>query len=166
MSVATEEKRDLTAAALSHRGDRVFNRIITGCAFTALVVLAGITVFLGAQAFPVLKDQGIHFLTTTAWDSYGTPPVYGIAGMLWGSLLLSVVALVIAVPVSLLLSVFLVFLAPKPVSKILTNLIDLMAAIPSSGRRSSTSTSAGSRCSTATETSSAAPSRRVSFLPS
>jgi phosphate transport system permease protein len=131
MSVATDEKRDLTAAALSHRGDRVFNRIITGCAFTALIVLAGITVFLGFQAFPVLQDQGISFVTTTAWDSFGTPPVYGIAGMLWGSLLLSVIALVIAVPVSLLLSIFLVFLAPKPVSKIFTNLIDLMAAIPS-----------------------------------
>ena len=51
--------------------------------------------------------------------------------MLWGSLLLSVVALVIAVPASLLLSIFLVFLAPKPLSKVLTNVIDLMAAIPS-----------------------------------
>ncbi|MDI1290827.1 MAG: hypothetical protein PSX37_12865, partial [bacterium] len=76
-----EERRDLGAAALSHRGDRVFNRIITGAAFVALIVLAGITIFLGAQAVPVLQTQGLDFLTTSVWD----PPNYGIWGMLYGS---------------------------------------------------------------------------------
>ncbi len=131
MSVVADDRRDLAAAAMSHRGDRIFNRVITLAAFTALIVLAGITVFLGLQAIPVIRDQGLSFITSTAWDSTATPPVYGIGGMLWGSLLLSVVALVIAVPASLLLSIFLVFLAPKPLSKVLTNVIDLMAAIPS-----------------------------------
>jgi phosphate transport system permease protein len=123
----TETMRDLQSAATSHRGDRVFNRIITGAAFTALVVLAGITVFLGLQAIPVLQTQGIDFLTTSIWS----PPDYGIWGMLYGSVLLAVIALCIAVPASLLLSVFMVFLAPQSVAKVLTNLVDLMAAIPS-----------------------------------
>ena len=109
---APEQRRDLGAAALRHRGDRVFNRIITGAAFFALVILAGITIFLGAQTIPVLKTQGLSFLTTSVWD----PPDYGIWGMLYGSLLLAVIALCIAVPVSLLLSVFMVFLSPKPVA--------------------------------------------------
>lgn len=119
--------RDLQSAATSHRGDRIFNRTITAAAFVALLVLAGITVFLGAQAVPVLQEQGLAFLTTSIWD----PPDYGIWGMLYGSVLLAVVALVIAVPASLLLSVFMVFLAPTGVAKTLTNLVDLMAAIPS-----------------------------------
>jgi phosphate transport system permease protein len=51
--------------------------------------------------------------------------------MLYGSVLLAVIALVIAVPASILLSVFMVFLAPPKIAKILTNLVDLMAAIPS-----------------------------------
>jgi phosphate transport system permease protein len=123
----TEPRRDLQSAATSHRGDRVFNRIITAAAFTALVVLAGITVFLGFQAIPVLQTQGLSFLTTSIWD----PPDYGIWGMLYGSLLLAIIALAIAVPASLLLSVFMVFLAPSGVAKVLTNLVDLMAAIPS-----------------------------------
>jgi len=123
----TETYRDLQSAATSHRGDRVFNRTITAAAFTALVVLAGITVFLGLQTIPVLQTQGLSFLTTSIW----APPDYGIWGMLYGSVLLSVIALCIAVPASLLLSVFMVFLAPKGVSKVLTNLVDLMAAIPS-----------------------------------
>jgi len=119
--------RDLQSAATSHRGDRIFNRTIAAAAFTALIVLAGITVFLGAQAIPVLQEQGLSFLTTSVWN----PPDYGIWGMLYGSVLLAAIALVIAVPVSLLLSVFMVFLAPRPVAAVLTNLVDLMAAIPS-----------------------------------
>jgi len=123
--------RDLSGSKKAHRGDRIFNRTITGAAFTSLLVLAGITIFLGAQTIPVLQDQGLSFLTTTVWDTTGVPPEYGIAGMLYGSLLLAVIALVIAVPVSLFLAVFMVFMAPAKLSKILTNLIDLMAAIPS-----------------------------------
>lgn len=125
--VDLSKRRDLQSAATSHRGDRVFNRVITGAAFMALLVLGGITVFLGLQAIPVIQTQGIDFLTTSIWD----PPNYGIWGMLYGSLLLAIIALAIAVPVSLLLSVFMVFLAPTSVAKGLTNLVDLMAAIPS-----------------------------------
>lgn len=126
-----EVMRDLASAATSHRGDRVFNRTITAAAFTALFVLAGITIFLGLKMIPVLQTQGLSFLTTSAWDSFSDPPIYGIFGMLYGSILLSVIALVVAVPVSILLSVFMVFLAPRGVKRALTNLVDLMAAIPS-----------------------------------
>lgn len=123
--------RDLHTAATSHRGDRIFNRVITACAFVSLVVLAGIAIFLGLQAIPAFETQGWSFLTTTAWDINTEPPTAGIWGMLYGSVLLSVIGLVIAVPVSVLLSIFIVFLAPTRLSKTLTNLIDLMAAIPS-----------------------------------
>jgi len=125
------EQRDLQAAATSHRGDRVFNRSITVAAFVSLIVLAGIAIFLGAQAVPVFQELGFSFLTTTAWDLNSDPISVGIFGMLYGSVLLAVVGLVIAVPASLLLSIFIVFLAPKKLASILTNAIDLMAAIPS-----------------------------------
>lgn len=123
--------RDLQSAATSHRGDRVFNRIVTAAAFAALLVLAGITVFLGLQAIPAFQTQGLSFLTTTAWDINTDPPTAGIWGMLYGSFLLAVIGLVVAVPASLLLSIFMVFLAPRRLASILTSLVDLMAAIPS-----------------------------------
>ena len=127
----TETFRDLQAAATSHRGDRVFNRVITAAAFTALLVLAGIAVFLGLQTIPAFQSQGLSFITTTAWDINTDPPTAGIWGMLYGSVLLAVIGLVIAVPASILLSIFMVFIAPKRLASALTNLIDLMAAIPS-----------------------------------
>lgn len=131
MSMTDSDLRDLKSAATSHRGDRIFNRTVTAAAFTALAVLAGIAVFLGLQTIPAFQSQGISFLTTTAWDINTDPPTAGIWGMLYGSILLAVVGLVIAVPASLLLSIFMVFLAPKRLATALTNLIDLMAAIPS-----------------------------------
>jgi ABC-type phosphate transport system permease subunit len=124
----TETFRDLQAAATSHRGDRVFNRVITAAAFTALLVLAGIAVFLGLQTIPAFQSQGLSFITTTAWDINTDPPTAGIWGMLYGSVLLAVIGLVIAVPASILLSIFMVFIAPKRLASALTNLIDLMAA--------------------------------------
>lgn len=127
----TEVLRDLHTAATSHRGDRIFNRTITTMAFAALAVLAGITLFLGAQAVPVLQELGFSYLTTTAWDLTLTPPEAGIFGMLYGSALLAVIGLVIAVPTALLLAIFMVFIAPPAINKVLTNVVDLMAAIPS-----------------------------------
>lgn len=129
--VDVEERRNLSASATAHRGDRIFNRSITTAAFSALAVLAGIAIFLGAQTIPVLQTQGLSFLTTTAWDINTEPPTAGIWGMLYGSVVLAVVALVIAVPASLMMSIFMVFIAPKRLASMLTNLIDLMAAIPS-----------------------------------
>ena len=109
----------------------MFNRTITAAAFSALFILAGIAIFLGVQAIPVFRTQGLSFLTTTAWDINTDPPTAGIWGMLYGSVVLAVVALVIAVPASLMMSIFMVFLAPRRLASMLTNLIDLMAAIPS-----------------------------------
>ena len=126
-----QERRSLSASATAHLGDRIFNRSITAAAFSALAVLAGIAIFLGAQTIPVLQTQGLSFLTTTAWDINTDPPTAGIWGMLYGSVVLAVVALVIAVPASLLMSVFMVFIAPRRLASVLTNLVDLMAAIPS-----------------------------------
>lgn len=132
MSVAGPDMmRDLQSAATSHRGDRIFNRTITALAFTALVVLAGIAIFLGAQAVPVLTELGPSYLFTTEWDLTTVPPSAGIWGMLYGSVLLSVIALVIAVPAALLLAIFMVFIAPPRLSRGLTFVVDLMAAIPS-----------------------------------
>lgn len=90
----TETRRDLDSAATSHRGDRIFNRGITAAAFTALLVLAGIAIFLGIAAVEAITTQGWSFLFTTEWKvDQGDEPVAGIWGMLYGSVLLAVIGL-------------------------------------------------------------------------
>lgn len=124
-----QKPRQLSTSTQFHRSDRIFNRAVAAAGFVSLFVLLGIAVFLGSQMIPVVQEQGWSFFTTDAWDPEGN--VFGILGMVYGSVLLAVIALVISVPVSLLLAVFVVFLAPQRVAKIMTNVIDLMAAIPS-----------------------------------
>ena len=124
-----QQPRQFVSSAAFHRSDRIFTRLVTLAGFVSLFVLLGIAVFLGSQMVPVVQEQGWAFFTTTAWDP--AAGVFGILGMVYGSIMLAVIALVIAVPVSLLLAVFVVFLAPARVAKIMTNFIDLMAAIPS-----------------------------------
>ena len=124
-----QQPRQFVSSAAFHRSDRIFTRLVTLAGFVSLFVLLGIAIFLGSQMVPVVQEQGWAFFTTTAWDP--AAGIFGILGMVYGSIMLAVIALVIAVPVSLLLAVFVVFLAPARVAKIMTNFIDLMAAIPS-----------------------------------
>ena len=124
-----QQPRKLSTSTQFHRSDRIFNRAVLVAALTSLFILAGIAIFLGAQLVPVVQEQGIDFFLTTEWDPGANK--FGILGMLYGSVMLAVIALIIAVPVSILLAIFVVFLAPARVAKIMTNFIDLMAAIPS-----------------------------------
>lgn len=124
-----QQPRKLSTSTQFHRSDRIFNRAVLVAALTSLFILAGIAIFLGAQMIPVVQEQGIDFFITTEWDPGANK--FGILGMLYGSVMLAVIALIIAVPVSILLAIFVVFLAPARVAKIMTNFIDLMAAIPS-----------------------------------
>jgi phosphate transport system permease protein len=112
---------------------------MTSAAFFSLIVLSLIAFFLVYQSLPAIKDQGLlDFLTGTQWDSKTTAdgetvedPVFGVAAMLWGTILIAIIAITIALPVSLGIAVFIVFIAPKGVANAMRNLIDFLAAIPS-----------------------------------
>lgn len=131
-----QKPRRLPKPTAFHRGDRIFTRLVTVAAFTSLAVLLGIAIFLGSQMVPVLQSQGLAFFTTTEWTftfamDENDEVKFGILGMIYGSIVLALIAVVISVPIALLLAVFVVFLAPARVARWMTNFIDLMAAIPS-----------------------------------
>jgi len=121
------------------KADRRFARIMTAAAFFSLIVLSLIAFFLVYQSLPAIRDQGlINFLTGTEWDSKTTSdgtttedPVFGVAAMLWGTILIAIIAIVIGLPVSLGIAVFIVFIASARLATLLRNTIDFLAAIPS-----------------------------------
>jgi phosphate transport system permease protein len=108
-------------------------------AFFSLVVLSLIAFFLVYQSLPAIRDQGLwNFLSGTQWDSKSTAggettedPVFGVAAMLWGTILISIIAISIGLPISLGLAIFIVFVAPRKIAGLLRNLVDFLAAIPS-----------------------------------
>lgn len=110
-------------------GDAIFRGLLFACALLVVVVVVVMFVEMGANARASLDAFGLSFLTSRTWD-----PVRGEFGALpfiYGTVVSSVLALLIAVPLSLGIAVFLVEQAPRGLSRPLTFLVELLAAIPS-----------------------------------
>lgn len=111
--------------------DKTFRWIATGAAATSLVVMALIAVFLFVQAWPAVSDAGAGFFTRFEWFPDDIPAVYGVASALYGTVVISLIALVLAVPVSIGTALFINEYAPRRLRAPLITMIDLLAAIPS-----------------------------------
>ena len=117
--------------------DRVFRGVVTAGGLSSLVILGLITIFLGYRGFEVLRQEGFNFITSSTWaittDDAGNvvESHFGLAAMLVGTILCSITAVLIAVPISVFTALFLNFYAPVWLKKILVSVIDMMAAFPS-----------------------------------
>ncbi len=111
------------------RGDRAFRGMTRVSALVVLGVIAAIGLFLSIQAFTAIRVAKFSFVTTQAWE----PDVhrFGVGGIMVGTVLIALVAVVIAVPISLGLALFISEIAPQRLKRSLVSLVDLMAAIPS-----------------------------------
>lgn len=119
------------------RSDKVFRGVVTSGGLSSLVILGLIALFLAYRGYEVLRQEGIGFITHAEWaistDDQGNvlESHFGLAAMLVGTILCSLVAVVIALPVSVFSALFLNFYAPAWMKKILVGVIDMMAAFPS-----------------------------------
>jgi phosphate transport system permease protein len=118
----------------SHRrvmpwADTVFSVLAHGAAILTLVLLAGIIVSLLIGAMPAINEYGLGFLVSSDWDPVQNK--YGGLVMIYGTLITSLIALVIAVPVSFGIALFLTELSPSWLRRPLGTAIELLAAVPS-----------------------------------
>ena len=117
--------------------DKVFRGVVTAGGLSSLIILGLIAIFLGYQGFEILAKEGISFITASEWsvevDSFGaiTKTSFGLAAMLVGTILCALIAVFIAVPISVAAAIFLSFYAPASLKRFLVSIIDLMAAFPS-----------------------------------
>jgi phosphate transport system permease protein len=110
-------------------GDLVFAWLTRGAAALTLLLLVGILVSLVIGAWPSIRHFGLPFLWSAEWD-----PVqerFGGLVMIYGTLATSLIALLIAVPVSFGIAMFLTELSPRWLKRPLGTAIELLAAIPS-----------------------------------
>ena len=110
-------------------GDRLYRWITTGFALVipALLVLIAVEVFVAG--WPALHKFGLSFLTSSEWDAVNGK--FGAAPAIFGTLVSSTIALIIATPLAVGVAVFLSEFAPRWVRQPLAFLVDLLAAIPS-----------------------------------
>jgi phosphate transport system permease protein len=123
----------LAATGLERRGVRLGDTLFRG---VALAASAASTFLLGWIAFKVLdlawpsiEHFGLSFVWTEAWDP--VTEQFGALTFIYGTVLTSLIALVIAVPVSIGIALFLTEIAPRRLAAPIATLVELLAAIPS-----------------------------------
>ena len=111
------------------RGDTAFRWVTVVSAMFVPLVMIAIGVELVHSSLPALKKFGLGFLVSEDWN-----PVlqsFGAASSIYGPLVSTLIDMVIAVPLSLAIALFLVELAPPKISRTVGTMIELLAAIPS-----------------------------------
>ena len=110
-------------------GDAIFRALLVGSALVLLLIVGAMIAAIALNSVPSMRAFGFGFLTSRAWN-----PIRGAFGALpfiYGTVVSSVIALIISVPLSLGVAVFLVEQAPRRLARPVTFLVELLAAIPS-----------------------------------
>ncbi|MCA0404587.1 MAG: phosphate ABC transporter permease subunit PstC [Proteobacteria bacterium] len=109
--------------------DFFFRHASRASAWFVLVLLAGIMLSMIVGGWPAFREMGIGFLTSSVWDTQNDQ--YGAWPAIVGTLITALIALVIGVPLSLGIAIFLTQLAPPWFKRPVSTAIELLAAVPS-----------------------------------
>jgi phosphate transport system permease protein len=110
-------------------GDRVYTLVTTACALIVPALVIAIAIAIFEAAWPAFAKNGLSIITSSEWDVGAGH--FGAAPALFGTLVSSAVALVIAAPLAIGVAVFLSEFAPKWLRTPVGFLVDLLAAVPS-----------------------------------
>lgn len=111
------------------RGDSLFKGVALAAGLVVLAVLALIAWSTTKEAWPVFQQEGLSFLTSDEWVPAENK--YGALAFIYGTVLSSLIALVIAVPISVGIALYANEAAPRRLRKPVVYVMDLLAAIPS-----------------------------------
>ncbi|WIV29251.1 phosphate ABC transporter permease subunit PstC [Paenarthrobacter sp. R1] len=113
-------------------GDRVFHGLATASGVFVIATIVLIAVFLLVRAIPSLQANTVNFFTSNEFSTTDENNLaFGIRDLLIVTVLSSAFALLLAVPVSVGIAIFLTQYAPKSLSRTFGSLVDLLAAVPS-----------------------------------
>src|SRR5258707_7898934 len=110
-------------------GDMAFQTLTLLFALLVLLALGGVIVSLISGALPALRHFGFGFLVTESWNP--VTEKFGALAPIYGTLVTSAIAMLIAIPVGLMIAFFLTELCPKPLRRPIGIAIELLAGIPS-----------------------------------
>jgi phosphate transport system permease protein len=111
--------------------DKIFKYVAIGAATYVLAIIIMIVINLATGSAQVWQKEGISFLTGSDWNSVEDRESYGAAPYIMGTLVNAGIAMVISIPLSFGIAMFLSELAPKLLRTPLAMVIELLAAVPS-----------------------------------
>jgi phosphate transport system permease protein len=110
-------------------GDLVFKGIAIAAALAATILLGWIAFKVFDLAWPAIQEFGLSFIWTEAWDP--VTQQFGALIFIYGTVVTSMIALVIATPLSIAIALFLTEIAPRRLAAPIATMVELLAAIPS-----------------------------------
>jgi len=125
------EDLPIVPRATRTRADRVFFVTLLGASAVVLLAIGSILYFLIDRSVPAVQYAGLHLLTSEHWAATGTHQQFGLVGVLVGTVMVAVIALVVGVPVSLSAALLINEYAPRWSKRTLTAAVDLLAVLPS-----------------------------------
>lgn len=129
-STSDAPELDLRGEARARNADRGFRGLVTFAGLTVLIVLGLILVTTTYRAMPAISEEGLWgFITGTRWAP--NDDVFGTFPMLYGTLVTSLIGMIIAVPVSIGIALYITEIAHRRVRRYIVTIIDLLATIPS-----------------------------------
>ncbi len=115
--------------------DPAFRWFVLLCGASVLGILAWMIIATSLEAWPVFRSEGLRFFTGNSWNPGRSRSeitgTYQARDFLWGTFYTSIIALAFAVPLAIGIALYLTELAPPKLKATLTNLVDLLAGIPS-----------------------------------
>src|ERR1022692_778836 len=112
-------------------GDKIFHIVSAAATATAAVILAITAYTLVTGSTTILQKEGLSFFTGIKWNPEAGKEVYGALPYLEGTLVTSAIALIIGVPLSLGIAIFLAEMSPSAIRVPISYLVELLAAVPS-----------------------------------
>jgi phosphate transport system permease protein len=109
--------------------DFIFHKLTLSFSVLVLIFLVGIILSLIVSAWPAFKEFGFNFFISTNWDVVNSK--FGVVISIYGTLVSALIALVIAVPISFGIALFLTEISPLWLKRPLGTAVELLAAVPS-----------------------------------
>ncbi len=110
-------------------GDTIYRFILLAAASSILVLVAAIVFLMARSSMPTITRFGLGFLTASEWAP--AQEAFGALPFIWGTIVSSLIAILLVVPVSLGIAIFLVEQAPLSIARPIAFMVELLAAIPS-----------------------------------
>ncbi|MBI3987893.1 MAG: phosphate ABC transporter permease subunit PstC [Lentisphaerae bacterium] len=113
----------------SRLGDRLFKGLTLAMGLSVVALMALVGLMLYKESRPAIRTFGWHFLTTSTWDP--VRDVYGALPFVYGTVVSSLLGVLIAVPLGIAAAVYLTELAPLRLRQPIVSVIEMLAAVPS-----------------------------------
>jgi phosphate transport system permease protein len=119
----------MTARRRFRVGDILFQGLALAAAVGATVVLGLLAYKVLVQAWPAMRHFGVDFVWSNVWNPNSN--VYGAASFIFGTVVTSFIALILATPLAIAIALFLTEIAPRRLAAPIATIVELLAAIPS-----------------------------------